>query len=52
MSGPPPDCVVYARDCACWRCLKFFHLQVTASIFEQDRKALECEPVENKQEAA
>lgn len=51
MNGPPPDCVVYARDCACWRCIKYFHLTVHASIFDQDRKAIECEPID-EQEAA
>ena len=37
-SGPAKDCTEYSRDCACWRCLKHFNLQVADFQFRMLRK--------------
>lgn len=58
MTGQPPDCTEYKRGCACWRCLRHFHLQVCAMIFDHERRMRERELVDieaasnNKKEAA
>ena len=36
--GPAKDCTEYNRDCACWRCLRHFHLQVADHQFKMLRK--------------
>ena len=33
-SGPAKDCAEYNRDCACWRCLRHFHLRLPISNSE------------------
>ena len=35
---PAKDCTEYSRDCACWRCLKHFNLQVADFQFRMLRK--------------
>ena len=37
-SGPAKDCAEYDRDCACWRCLRHFHLMVADHQFKMLRK--------------